>query len=197
MKRLKSITLLKLLLSKISIPFLIVTCISFCCIVATFKLYTISNLILRYLISLSNEYSYHLSSPINYKLFFFILFYEFLIIIIIIDITSSKIHLQRLRISKYYMKNIFVHSFFLFIIILTIILTSTWPSKVKFFLKKVKSKNERKQVKNLWNILICNVYDLYYNQLNQRREAKCLKLKLFTCLNQKFFQDPIIWDHED
>lgn len=87
--------------------------------------------------------------------------------------------------------------FFLFIIILTIILTSTWPSKVKFFLKKVKSKNERKQVKNLWNILICNVYDLYYNQLNQRREAKCLKLKLFTCLNQKFFQDPIIWDHED
>lgn len=124
MKRLKSIILLKLLLSKISIPFLIVTCISFCCIVATLKLYAISNLILRYLISLSNEYSYHLSSPINYKLFFFILFYEFLIIIIIIDITSSKIHLQRLRISKYYMKNIFVHSFFLFIIILTII-TST------------------------------------------------------------------------
>lgn len=67
----------------------------------------------------------------------------------------------------------------------------------EIFLKKVKSKNERKQVKNLWNILICNIYDLYYSQLNQRREAKCLKLKLFTCLNQKFFQDPIIWDHED
>lgn len=52
------------------------------------------------------------------------------------------------------------------------------------FLKKVKSKNERKQIRDLWNILICNVYDLYYSRLNQRREAKCLKLKLFTCLNQ-------------